>query len=119
MNYIQECLALNLKNRRAYLRLTQEGLAELTDLSPGFIANMETGRGWPSAESLSKLSQALKVDHWKLLVDPRKDEVGLTREEFAMIMDKWKNDILDNAPPPYPPPRRLIDGEKREDPDRN
>lgn len=115
MNYIQECLALNLKNRRAYLGLTQEGLADLADLSSGFIANMETGKGWPSAESLSKLSQALKVDHWKLLVDPRKDEVGLTREEFAMIMDKWKNDILDNAPPSYPPARRLLDGKKRDE----
>jgi transcriptional regulator with XRE-family HTH domain len=119
MNYIQECLALNLKNRRAYLGLTQEKLAEIADLSSGYIAGMETGKGWPSAESLAKLSRALKVDHWKLLVDPRKDEVGLTREEFAMIMDKWKNDILDNTPPSYPPQRRLLDGERGGESDRD
>jgi len=114
MDYIRECLATNLKIRRAVMRLSQEELAELTGLSSGFIANMETGRSWPSSETLFKLSAALGVDHWKLLVDPKKEGVAYTKEELSMLLDRAKSYILGDLPPSYAAPRQLLnDGESR------
>lgn len=115
MDYIRECLATNMKIRRAVMRLSQEELAELTGLSSGFIANMETGRSWPSSESLHKLSAALGVDHWKLLVDPKKDSVAYTREELSMLLDRAKSYVLGDLPASYTAPRQLLgdaDGQK-------
>jgi len=114
MDYIRECLAANLKIRRAVMRLSQEELAELTGLSSGFIANMETGRSWPSSETLFKLSAALGVDHWKLLVDPKKQGVAYTKEELSMLLDRAKSYILGDLPPSYAASRQLLgDGEDR------
>lgn len=109
MEYIRDCLATNLKIRRAVMRLSQENLAELADLSAGFIANMETGRSWPSPETLFKLSKALKVDHWKLLVDPKKEDIGYTREELSLFIDRFKSNFMKELPIPFSSARRLLD----------
>ena len=94
MDYIRECLALNLRMRRAYHHLSQEGLAERAGLASGFIANLETGRSWVSPKSLAKLGKALNVEHWKLLQDPRVDQQGYTTEELSMLWDKAKADFF-------------------------
>jgi transcriptional regulator with XRE-family HTH domain len=114
MDYVRECLSANLKLRRAAMGLSQEGLAELSGLSAGYIANLETGRNYPSSDSLLKLSQALRVEHWRLLVDPTKDETAYTRSELAMIFDKAKDYILGDLPVRYTAPHSLL-GESRKD----
>jgi len=108
MNYVQECLAMNLRTRRAVMNLSQEALAEQADLSPGFIANLETGRSWPSARSLLKLSMALKIEPSKLLVDPQKDEIGYTKEELLMMFERVKNNFMEELPAGYSAPRQLM-----------
>jgi transcriptional regulator with XRE-family HTH domain len=115
MDYVRECLSANLKLRRAMMGLSQEGLAELSGLSAGYIANLETGRNWPSSDSLLKLAQALKIDHSRLLVDPKKDEMAYTRTELAMIFDKAKDYILGDLPAKYSAPRQLLSGGSKKD----
>jgi transcriptional regulator with XRE-family HTH domain len=111
MDYIRDCLATNLKIRRAFMNLSQEELAELAGLSSGFIANMETGRSWPSSETLFKLSKALKVDHWNLLVDPKKNEIGYSKEEFLMLFDRMKTNFMRELPTTFSASRRLLNEE--------
>ena len=52
--------------RLRYLRrdrdMTQEHLAELTDLSVNFISQIERGYSSPSLETIIKFANALKVD---------------------------------------------------------
>lgn len=108
MDYVRECLAANLKTRRAIMRISQEALADLSGLSAGFIANLETGRSYPSSISLFKLSQALKVGHWKLLEDPKNNEVLYTREEMLMFWERAKADMLGDLPSSYTAPRQLL-----------
>lgn len=108
MDYIRDCLATNLRIRRAIMKLSQEDLAELAGLSAGFIANLETGRSWPSPESLHKLSVALKVDHWKLMVDPKKDDIGYSRDELSMLWDKAKSDFFGGLPAGHSSARPLL-----------
>jgi transcriptional regulator with XRE-family HTH domain len=56
--------------RLRYLRrdrdMTQEHLAELTDLSVNFISLLETGQSSPSLESIVKIAKALEVDAGEL-----------------------------------------------------
>jgi transcriptional regulator with XRE-family HTH domain len=109
MDYIRQCFSTNLKIRRAIMRLSQEDLAELSRVSAGYIANLETGRSFPSTKVLLKLSKAFRVEHWKLLMDPEKDEIAYTREELSMIFDRAKSYILGDLPTPYSAPRILLD----------
>lgn len=90
------------------MKLSQEGLAERSGLSPGFIANMETGRSWPSPETLLKLSKALNIEHDKLLADPKSIEFGYSREEVASIFDRAKEYALGVLPIQETTPRQLL-----------
>jgi transcriptional regulator with XRE-family HTH domain len=116
MDYVRECLAANLKTRRAIMRISQENLADMAGLSPGFIANLETGRSYPSSTSLFKLSQALKVGHWKLLEDPRINEISYTREEVSMFLDRAKADMLGDMTKNYTAPRNLLNKDENTKP---
>lgn len=74
--------------RRASLGLSQDQLAQKANLSPGFIANIETGRNFPSSNAILKIASAMKVDPWKLFVDPQKQELFFSRDE----VDQWLAD---------------------------
>ncbi len=59
--------ARRLKKLRKNAELTQEELAEKTNLSTTFIGLLETAKRKPSLKSLQKLSSALKVKTSDLL----------------------------------------------------
>ena len=91
MDYIRYCLASNLRLRRAILQMSQEELAQRADMSPGFIANIETGRNFPSSKAILKISAALKIEPWKLFLDPQKQDMFFTRDEiFQWFEDSRK-----------------------------
>ncbi|MFZ5861054.1 MAG: helix-turn-helix domain-containing protein [Spirochaetota bacterium] len=91
MDYVRYCLASNLRLRRAILQMSQEELAQRADLSPGFIANIETGRNFPSSKAILKISAALKIEPWKLFLDPQKQDLFFTRDEiFQWFEDSRK-----------------------------
>ena len=69
MNRIQELLIFNLKRNRKRLGFSQERLAEICDLSQSFVAAIEVGRKFPSAETLLKLTNALDVKPYELLIE--------------------------------------------------
>jgi len=90
------------------MKFSQEDLAERSGLSAGFIANMETGRSWPSPETLLKLSKALNIDHDKLLADPKSVEIGYSRDEVVTIFDRAKEYALGTLLPLESLPRQLL-----------
>ena len=118
MDYIRACLASNLKIRRAMLGISQEELAEKAGISPGYVANIETGRSFPSTTVLLRLSAAFNVEHWKLLMDPQNDEINYSKEEISRIFDRAKEYVLGELPnnysTPTPPPQN--DSPDRRDP---
>lgn len=101
MDYARECLSNNLRLRRALLHLSQEDLAERSGVSAGYIANLETGRSFPSSEILLGLSQALNVPHWDLVTDHEAVRNGLTVAQLARIMDRVKDMVLKELPGNY------------------
>jgi transcriptional regulator with XRE-family HTH domain len=68
MMQVRKLLSANIKAGRKKLGLSQEKLAELTDLSAQTISDIEGCRTWVSDKTLLKLSEVLKVDIFQLLV---------------------------------------------------
>lgn len=54
-------LGLYIANRRKYMRLTQEELAERVGVSKSAIAKWETNRGLPDRDNLKRLSVVINV----------------------------------------------------------
>ena len=54
-------LGKRLATVRKTRELTQERLAEMTDLANNYISNIETGRSIPSLETFIKLCEALEI----------------------------------------------------------
>jgi transcriptional regulator with XRE-family HTH domain len=63
----QAALGLAVKDRREELRLTQEQLANDTDLHQRWISNVETGKRNPSYGSLRRLAAGLNLTASELL----------------------------------------------------
>lgn len=63
-------LATNIRSARSKLEYSQQQLAERADLSTGYINDIEQGRKWPSADSLERISTALGVEPFMLLLPP-------------------------------------------------
>lgn len=51
-----------IKERRVLLGLTQQDLSDYTGLSVRFIKSIETGKGNPSIETLSKMTEVLGLE---------------------------------------------------------
>ena len=59
---IRALLSRNLKRLRSLANISQTRLADEADLAPNFINDIESGKKWPSSETMAKLSKALKVE---------------------------------------------------------
>ncbi|GHV76179.1 hypothetical protein AGMMS49942_10000 [Spirochaetia bacterium] len=65
---LRKILSANIKNRRKTLKLSQEKLAEATELSAQTINDIEGCRMWVSDKSIIKLAEALNVEAYQLLI---------------------------------------------------
>jgi transcriptional regulator with XRE-family HTH domain len=65
---IRLILSKNLKAQRNKLGLSQEKFAEMAGLSIQTINDIEGGRRWVSDKSITKLSAALNVECFQLLI---------------------------------------------------
>ena len=63
-----------LRKYRKQNHYTQEQLAELVDLTPGFLGQIERGECYPSIDNLTKIIQTLNIDANSLFYPPRKHE---------------------------------------------
>jgi transcriptional regulator with XRE-family HTH domain len=61
-------LSKNVKEQRKKLGLTLEKLAELTGLAVQTINDIEGGRRWVSDSTITKLSKALRIESYQLLI---------------------------------------------------
>jgi len=60
-----------MKKRRAALGISQMDLAELVDVSPGYIGEIEMGRKFPGAEVIERIAQELHVRPYRLFMAER------------------------------------------------
>lgn len=85
MTQFQSVLIRNLKRYRSESGLTQAGLAELVGITTGYVAEIESGRKYPSPEMLERLAGALSVRPFRLFMADE-DLVALLRAELAYLI---------------------------------
>jgi transcriptional regulator with XRE-family HTH domain len=92
---IRKILAVNLKKQRVKLGYSQERLAEVTGLSIQTINDIEGGRKWLSDKTITKLSQALHVECYQLLIpefaSQNKKDTSSTRQLLGLMKDLKKS----------------------------
>ena len=69
--HIRTVIAGNVKKYRKLRQLTQENLAELTDVSNTYIANIECGKTWISDKTLEKIAKALHIEEYLLFIQEK------------------------------------------------
>jgi len=87
MTSLRKLLAFNIKENRRELGLTQEKLAEKTDLSTQYIAMIELSRKFPSPEVLERLAFALEVDTPELFSISPSLDVAAQKLRRAILAD--------------------------------
>jgi transcriptional regulator with XRE-family HTH domain len=66
-NEIRVILGENIKRYRNFKGLSQAELAELLDISPNFISELETGKRWLSSDTLVNLACVLNIEVYEFL----------------------------------------------------
>lgn len=78
---IQELLACNIKAARGRLKMTQEMLAERTELTTSFIGELEICRKYPRPQTLQKIADALGLKPYQLFLE----ESGKELEKHKLL----------------------------------
>jgi transcriptional regulator with XRE-family HTH domain len=89
----KEILALNIKILRKKSGLTQEELAEKTDLSAQMINDIEGCRTWVSDKTLEKVADVLNVCIFELFVPQNKDSGDDQELDLFHRIEKLRREI--------------------------
>jgi transcriptional regulator with XRE-family HTH domain len=101
---LQKRVAENVRLARTRLGFTQKHLADLTRLSLSSIREIETGRRFPTAQSIDRLAAALGLKPYKLLYDKEQMELYDKYERIANYyceLNEKINTILDDTTTKY------------------
>jgi len=86
-------------SRRKELRLTQEAITNLTNISTNQLSNLENNRSVPTVETILKLSEALKVtpDYFLLGILKSINDVPVSdiAQKVLLCTDKQKKLVSD------------------------
>ncbi|MDR0456538.1 MAG: helix-turn-helix domain-containing protein [Treponema sp.] len=89
----KDCRALlsrNIKRYRNRLGLSQLHLALELDISAAFLSDIETGKKWVSAQTLSQIAKTLKIEVYELF-KPEKT----IRDDVSAAVAKHLDDVDD------------------------
>lgn len=70
---LQELLVFNIKYYRYVSGISQEKLAELCDLSPRYISDIEMGRHCPTINKIERIARALNIKPSSLFENAKRD----------------------------------------------
>lgn len=87
MLFSYETIGLRIKDIRKKANLSQESLAELTDLSTTYISLIENGVKCMSLETLVKIANALKVTADTILSDCFTNHIRVSQSECNQLLD--------------------------------
>ena len=101
---VRKLLAQNMKRGRKILNINQFELAARSNISPGFVAEIETCRKFPSPEVLERIANSLKLLPYQLFLT--QEQWGALEQEYTMknlhsgIRERLHSEI-DNIFDPY------------------
>ena len=91
MTNIRQILAINIKQNRLRLGISQARLAEKANASTQYIAMIEIERKFPSPEMLERIALALEIDTLELFTPPSLSTETLKNLQKAVITDLEKS----------------------------
>jgi len=94
---LKEILAVNIKEQRRMLGLSQEKLAEMANISWQTVNSIECHRTWVSDKTLESLADALKIESFQLLL-PSKNTISksISSNEAVKKLVKIKRSFDDS-----------------------
>ena len=84
----RELLSQNIKRYRSRLGLSQLHLALELGISTTFLSDIETGKKWVSAQTLTRIAKALKIEIYELF----KPEQNI-RDDVSAAVAKYLDDV--------------------------
>ena len=84
----RELLSRNIKRFRNRMGLSQLHLALELGISTTFLSDIETGKKWVSAQTLSQIAKALKIEVYELF----KPEQNI-RDDVSAAVAKYLDDV--------------------------
>jgi len=81
-------LSRNIKRFRGRLGLSQMNLALELGISTTFLSDLETGKKWVSAQTLSNLAKVLKIEPYELF----KPEQNI-RDNTSLLITQYLDDV--------------------------
>jgi len=94
MANVRELLANNMKKFRDILNISQIEFAEKVGCSPTLIGKIETMKRFPSANTIDRIAQALKVAPADLFFENPKSNVIKSKEKQEKSKSRLKMKIL-------------------------
>lgn len=93
MTHVQALFSGNLRALRQRIGLSQADLAEEIKVSQSHIAQLESGKRFPSAQTLEKLASALGVEAFELFVGPEQMENASDKEGLIRRLEMMRRNI--------------------------
>ena len=97
--YINETIGRKIKDLRNQNGLTQQELADRTELTKGYISQMERGQVTPSVVTLLDLIECLGTTPSEFFKETEQDHVVYSEAEFFEKIDEAGNSIQWVVPP--------------------
>ena len=72
-NSLSKLFSFNIKYYRYLNNYSQEKLAELCDLSPRYISDIERGRKWFSFSNVVKIAKVFNIEYYELFINTERD----------------------------------------------
>ncbi|MDR1251403.1 MAG: helix-turn-helix domain-containing protein [Treponema sp.] len=87
---IRGILGQNVKKYRKVKKFSQEKLAEILDIAPNFLSDIENGKKWVSPTTMAKLTESLGVEAWQLFKGEQSIPVNV-----SMLLGQFAGDALE------------------------
>lgn len=71
---LKELLTFNIKYYRYLNGFSQEKLAELCNLSPRYLTDVERGLHCPTVQKLEMLANAFNIEPYELFMNPKREK---------------------------------------------
>jgi transcriptional regulator with XRE-family HTH domain len=91
-NDIRSLFSRNLKRLRGLQKISQLTLANQADLTHNFINDIEKGKKWVSAETIAKISSALRVEPYQLFLPDSSGGEGMD-SFFSVYLDDFSDNL--------------------------
>ena len=92
-SHIRKMVAINIRRIRKEMSLTQAELAERTEISSGYMCDIERARRWPSASKLAKIAEVLKMEPYQLLL-PSEESPHFDRRRTLTVFSRQVREAL-------------------------